>query len=421
MNEILFLAHRIPYPPNKGDKIRSWHLLKGLASRFTVHLGTFVDDADDWQYVDELRKVCGEICVRPLDPRLAKLRGLRALANGRALTVDYYRDAALEQWVQRLAERRPLSGTFVFSSSMAQYAEQLPAGRGALKVLDLCDVDSDKWRQYASSRAGPMRWVYGREARLLSDAERAYVDAFDATLVIADVELQILRRAAPESAGKIVVLPNGVDTSYFDPARTWPNPFPDGSRPVVFTGAMDYQPNIDGVRWFADEIFPAVSKQVPRAQFWVVGSNPAADVLSLARREGITVTGRVPDVRPYLAHAATVVAPLRIARGVQNKVLEGLAMARPVVATPNAVQGIHGARESGLAMVSGPEEFGSAVIRILQDDMNRDAPIARRFVMDHFAWEARLAALCSLMTGEAQRRTSQPPPSPASCTSPRGC
>lgn len=420
MKEILFLSHRIPYPPNKGDKIRSWHLLKGLASRFTVHLGTFVDDPDDWQYVDELRQVCGEVCVRPLDPRLARLRGLRALANGRALTLDYYRDAVLERWARGLAERRPLSGTFVFSSSMAQYAEHLQVGSGALKVLDLCDVDSDKWRQYASSRAGPMRWVYGREARLLSDAERAYAGAFDSTLVSADAELQILSQLAPESAEKIFVLPNGVDTSYFDPARSWPNPFPNGSRPVVFTGAMDYQPNIDGVRWFAEEILPAVNAQVPKVQFWIVGSNPPAEVLSLGKQAGIAVTGRVPDVRPYLAHAAAVVAPLRIARGVQNKVLEGLAMARPVVATANAVQGIHGARESGLAIVAGPEEFAVAVIRALQDEANSGAPLARRFVMDHFAWEARLEALCSLMTGTAQRGFSRSSSTPASCTPSRG-
>lgn len=420
MSEILFLAHRIPYPPNKGDKIRSWHLLKGLASRFTVHLGTFIDDPEDWQFVDELRRVCGEICVRPLDPRMARLRGLRALAKGRALTLDYYRDTLLEQWVRSLAERRSLSGAFVFSSSMAQYAEHLLAKDGAFRVLDLCDVDSDKWRQYASSRDGVMRWVYAREARLLGEAERAYVRGFDSTLVIADVELQILRQLAPESAEKIRVLPNGVDTDYFDPSLAWPNPFPKGSRPVVFTGAMDYHPNIDGVRWFVEEIFPAVKTQVPDAHFWVVGSNPATEVLSLGKRAGITVTARVPDVRPYLAHAAAVVAPLRIARGVQNKVLEGLAMARPVVATPNAVQGIHGARESGVAIVSGTEGFAVAVIGILQDELNRETPMARRFVMEHFAWETRLAELCNLMTGEARSGISRSYSTPASCASLRG-
>jgi sugar transferase (PEP-CTERM/EpsH1 system associated) len=420
MSEILFLAHRIPYPPNKGDKIRSWHLLKGLASQFTVHLGTFIDDPEDWQYVDDLRRVCGEICVRPLDPRLARLRGLRALTKGRALTLDYYRDALLEQWIRSLAQRRALSGAFVFSSSMAQYAEHLQAKDGAFRVLDLCDVDSDKWRQYASSRAGVMRWVYAREARLLAEAERAYVRVFDSTLVIADIEAQILRQLAPESVGKIRVLPNGVDTDYFDPSLAWPNPFPKGSRPVVFTGAMDYHPNIDGVRWFVEEIFPAVRTRVPDAHFWVVGSNPSTEVLSLGKRAGISVTGRVADVRPYLDHAAAVVAPLRIARGVQNKVLEGLAMARPIVATANAVQGIHGAGESGLAIVSGPEEFAVAVIGILQGEVTREVPLARRFVMEQFAWDARLAALCDLMAGKARREDACSPSAFAAYTSLRG-
>jgi sugar transferase (PEP-CTERM/EpsH1 system associated) len=342
------------------------------------------------------------------------------LANGRPLTLDYYRDALLEQWVRSLAERRPLSGTFIFSSSMAQYVERLQAKDGTFRVLDLCDVDSDKWRQYASSRAGIMRWLYVREARLLAEAERAYVRGFDSTLVIADVELEILRHLAPESAEKIRVLPNGVDTGYFDPSLAWPSPFPDRTRPVVFTGAMDYHPNIDGVRWFAEAIFPAVRTQVPDAQFWIVGSNPTMEVLSLGKRTGIAVTGKVPDVRPYLAHAAAVVAPLRIARGVQNKVLEGLAMARPIVATANAVQGIHGAAESGVVIASGPEQFAVAVVGILKGEMISEVPLARRFVMDRFAWEAQLTVLCNLMAGNAQCGVSRSPSAPASYTSSRG-
>jgi sugar transferase (PEP-CTERM/EpsH1 system associated) len=397
MSEILFLAHRIPYPPNKGDKIRSWHLLEGLARRFRVHLGTFVDDPDDWQHVAKLREVCGEICVRPLDPRAARLCSLAGLFAGRALTLDYYRDAKLLAWARRLARERSLAGVFAFSSSMAQYAEGLPLMPGARRIVDLCDVDSDKWHQYASSRTWPMSWVYGREARLLAAAERRYVGSFDSTLVIAQTEAEILRRLAPESAERIGILPNGVDVSYFDPNQLFPSPFPADSRSIVFTGAMDYHPNVDGVAWFADQVLPQVQARVPRAQFWIVGSNPTAAVRSLARREGVMVTGKVSDVRPYLAHATVIVAPLRIARGVQNKVLEGLAMARPLVATPNAVQGIEGIGRNELAVASDSREFAAEVVRTLELPPTTRVIAARDFVAKRLTWQARLDELAALL------------------------
>jgi sugar transferase (PEP-CTERM/EpsH1 system associated) len=397
MREILFLAHRIPYPPNKGDKIRSWHLLEGLAARFRVHLGTFVDDPDDWQHVAKLREVCGEVCVRPLDPRVARLRSLAGLFADHALTLDYYRDAQLFKWTRRLARERPLAGTFAYSSSMAPYAEGLLLAPGARRVLDLCDVDSDKWRQYASARAWPMSWVFSREARLLATAERRYVGSFDSTLVIAPTEAEILRRLAPESAERIGILPNGVDTSFFDPDQPYPNPFPADSRSIVFTGAMDYHPNVDGVAWFADEILPQVRARVPRAQFWIVGSKPTAEVRSLARREGVRVTGRVSDIRPYLAHASVIVAPLRIARGVQNKVLEGLAMARPLVATPNAVQGIEGIGRNELVVASSAGEFSAEVVRALELPLPTRVIAARDFVAKRLTWDAQLDVLAALL------------------------
>jgi sugar transferase (PEP-CTERM/EpsH1 system associated) len=396
MSEILFLAHRIPYPPHKGDKIRSWHFLRGLSKRFTVHLGTFVDDQDDWQHVGTLREICGEVCVRPLVPRMARLRSLAGLARGRALTIDYYRDEHLSAWVRDLARKRPLAGVFVYSSSMAQYAAQLTFPASVPRILDLCDVDSDKWRQYASGRTGPLRWLYAREGRLLEIAERHYAGQFDWTLVIADVEAELMRRIAPEASDRIRVLPNGVDTEYFNPERVWPCPFPAGSRPVVFTGAMDYHPNVDGVKWCAAEVLPRVRAQVPEASFWIVGSNPADEVRALGRSGDVTVTGRVPDVRPYLAHAAVVVAPLRIARGVQNKVLEAMAMARPVVSTPQAAQGL-GASTAALTIESDPQAFADGVVKILTRPAQRAVTEARRLAKDHFCWDTNVRLLADLL------------------------
>ncbi len=393
MSEILYLAHRIPYPPNKGDKIRSWHLLEGLARRFRVHLGTFVDDPEDWQYLPVLREVCGEVCARPLSPRVARLRSLAGLAAGRALTLDYYRDAQLQAWVRRLAAERPLAAVFAFSSSMAPYAEALPLPAGGRRIVDFCDVDSDKWRQYAGSHGWPLSWLYAREARLLERAETRCADAFDTTVVVAEAEARLVRRQAPGSAHKVRVLPNGVDTAYFDPGLPFADPFAAQGPAIVFTGAMDYHPNVDGVCWFAEEILPLVRAAVPGAHFCIVGSKPAEAVRALARREGVSVTGRVPDVRPYLARAAAVVAPLRIARGVQNKVLEAMAMARPIVATPNAVQGIEGVTRSELTVAETASEFAAGVARVLDSAGAGCVSAARDFVAHRYAWRAQVETL----------------------------
>ena len=395
MTEILFLAHRIPYPPTKGDKIRSWNLLRHLAERFTVHLGTFIDAPEDWQHTATLERICAATCFRPLDRRKALMRSTRGLLSHSALSLPYFADATLDRWVRDLARRRPLTGVMAFSSPMAGYAVNVPLAPGGRRVIDLCDVDSDKWRQYASAHGWPLSWLYARESRLLAAAERRYADTFDATLVVAEAEAELMRRIAPQAATRIHVVANGVDAGYFDPSVTRPNPFPAGLRPLVFTGAMDYFANADAVTWFAREILPAVRAQVPQALFAIVGSNPSPDVQALGRDPGVLVTGTVPDIRPYLAHAALVVAPLRLARGVQNKVLEALAMARVVVATENAIQGIPGAPLAGIEVAVDAREMTDTICRRLQSPVE-SWPAARAFVEERYAWDARLRILDEL-------------------------
>jgi sugar transferase (PEP-CTERM/EpsH1 system associated) len=403
MSELLFLSHRIPYPPDKGDKIRSYNLLRALSAQHTVHVGTFVDDPDDWRHVPALQQLCrGETCVRPLNPRSARMRSATGLLSGEALTLAYYRDAALSAWTRDLAARRPLAGVFVFSSSMCQYALDTPLQAGRPRVADFCDVDSDKWEQYAGRHGYPMKLVYSREARTLAEAERRYVGQFDASIVISEAEAEILRRIAGPHADRIRVVPNGVDTEYFDPGREYPDPYAEGELSIAFTGAMDYQANVDGVCWFAAEILPAVRRELPNAVFTIVGSNPTEAVRALAQQPGVRVTGRVPDVRPYLAHARLVVAPLRIARGVQNKVLEALAMARPVVATENALQGIPSA--AALPRVSVANEtvaFAADVIGALRDATT--ASQSREFTEREFSWKAHLQAVTELFDASRSR------------------
>ena len=394
MDGLLFLAHRIPYPPNKGDKIRSFHLLRHLSARYAIHLGAFVDDPDDWQYQDALKPYCASIKLLPLHPRRAKLASLAGLLTGEALTLPYYRNRGLKRWADERAASGKVKHGLAFSSAMAQFMPKTLARR----VLDMVDVDSDKWTQYAPTQRWPMSWVYAREGSKLAEWEARVAEDFDATLLVSQHEAALLQRRVPQARHKISAFENGVDAEYFSPDRDYPNPYSADVQGIVFTGAMDYWPNIDAVSWFADRIFPAVRDAVPGAQFTIVGSRPAEAVQVLARQPGVVVTGSVPDVRPYLAHAACAVAPLRIARGVQNKVLEAMAMARPVVASAQAAEGIRA--EAGRDFILAQDEitFAQAVVNQLRHPAS--AAPARETIQRHYSWLRNLARIDSLFESQ---------------------
>ena len=389
MDGLLFLAHRLPFPPNKGDKIRSFHLLRHLAQRYRIYLGAFVDDADDWQYAQALSPFCAEIKLLPLHPRRSKLRSLTGLLTGEALTLPYYRNAALSAWARQRVQDGSVNRGLAFSSAMGQF---MPPGL-TRTVMDMVDVDSDKWTQYAPSQRWPLSWLYAREGRKLAAWEARMAQQFDATLLVSEPEAALLQQRVPQARHKIAAFENGVDAEYFSPERDYPNPFSAEVRAIVFTGAMDYWPNIDAVVWFAEQIFPAIRQQCPDAQFTIVGSRPSLEVKNLAQQPGITVTGSVPDVRPYLAHAACAVAPLRIARGVQNKVLEAMAMARAVVVTPQAAEGIRALEDEEYLLARDARSFSEAVIKQLSSDSAVMGQAARRGILRHYDWAQNLAAV----------------------------
>lgn len=390
MDGLLFLAHRIPFPPNKGDKIRSFHLLRHLSTRYAIHLGAFVDDPDDWQYRDALEPFCASIKLLPLHPRRAKLASLSGLLTGEALTLPYYRNAELLQWAAALADSGEVTCGLAFSSAMAQFVPHALQCR----VLDMVDVDSDKWTQYAPTQRWPMSWVYAREGRKLAEWEAQMAQTFDATLLVSKEEASLLQQRVPDARHKIGTFENGVDTEYFSPDRAYPNPYASEVQSVVFTGAMDYWPNVDAVTWFAGHIFPAVRQAMPNAQFTIVGSRPTEAVQALMQLPGVIVTGSVPDVRPYLAHAACAVAPLRIARGIQNKVLEAMAMARPVVVTPQAAEGLRATAGHDYALAADEPAFSRAVIDLIQHP--KSALPARASILAHYDWTRNLTAIDSL-------------------------
>jgi sugar transferase (PEP-CTERM/EpsH1 system associated) len=396
MRELLYLTHRVPYPPNKGDKIRSFHILKFLSQHYRVHLGTFVDDEADWQHVDAVKAFCGETCFTKLNPVRARLRSLSGLVTGDALTLPYYQNAGLQHWVNNLLASHPIQHILIFSSAMAQYVRQVNDTR---RVIDFVDIDSDKWSQYAKSKHWPLSWLYRREGRLLLRYEREIAKEFDASLFVSREEAALFRLFAPESATKTAYFSNGVDADYFSPERTYPNPYPDAEQALVFTGAMDYWPNVDAVCWFAQDIFPAIQARFPQSRFYIVGSSPSTAVQKLAHRPGITVTGTVADIRPYLEHALLAVAPLRIARGLQNKVLEAMAMAKAVVASPQAAEGIQARKGEEFYIAGNPQEFTRVILMLMTEkSCGRMGKAARARILEDYGWDSNLMQVKALLT-----------------------
>ena len=389
--DLLFLSQRIPYPPDKGDKIRSFHILQHLARRFRVHLGCFFDDPADEKYVSPLSEMCGSVFARPLSSTTKKMRALRALAGVRSLSETCFHEPEMARWVDKTTRDNRIANAFVFSSAMAPYL----FGTGVNKVLDIVDVDSEKWRAYGENSGWPLNWIYAREADRLLALERRAALSYDRSLFVSVAEADVFLKRVPEAASRVAAMSNGVDTGYFDPTREVATPFPAGAAPVVFTGTMNYRPNIEAVTWFATEIFPAVRQHVPTAQFWIVGAHPAPAVRAL-EGEGVRVTGQVPDVRPYLAHAGCVTAPLKIARGVQNKVLEAMAMAQVVVATPQAREGIEAEPGTEIVIGTSAGSLTGAVCAALAGkypDMGRRA---RLCVQTRYGWQRNLDCLDTL-------------------------
>jgi sugar transferase (PEP-CTERM/EpsH1 system associated) len=410
MQELLYLVHRFPYPPNKGDKIRSYHLLKHLSKNFRVHLGTFVDDEKDLEYVDTVKALCDEACFIRLRPISARLRSLKGLISSEPLTLPYYADSQLQDWVNRVLERRSIKNILIFSSAMAQYVRD---AKGATRVIDFVDIDSDKWKQYSLTASWPMKWVYARESRLLLNYERQIAKDFDSATFVSDAEAGLFRQLGPEAATKISHFNNGVDADYFSPENSYSDPYPRGITPLVFTGAMDYWANANAVEWFARGVLPLIRPSLPEVQFYIVGSRPTPAVRSLANLPGVTVTGSVPDVRPYLAYAELAVAPLRIARGVQNKVLEAMAMEKAVVVSSQAAKGISAIPGHEFLVADNESEFADRIITLTQAEPKLKRSIgeaARARILKTYNWETNLARITSLLSySEATHATTELP------------
>ncbi|WP_240663164.1 glycosyltransferase [Sphingomonas sp. UV9] len=429
---LLFLAHRVPFPPDRGDKIRSFHVLQYLAKRTRVHLVAFADDEAD---VDPPAVFTGMLASCTILPRSKsqKRAAIEALATGQPVSLTAFASPAMQVAVDRILPQ--VGGVYCFSGQMAQYLSV----DGPPVVMDFVDVDSAKFAGFADDARGPMRWMMRREARLLGAFERQVAARVSASLFVSDAEAALFRDGG--AAGRTLAVENGIDSETFDPTvrlaasanllppgdgrgpigevlETKPDPSlstsPDWAAAfaggegrdgadngkgaeslIVFTGQMDYRPNIDAVTWFARDILPLIRRR-RFARFAIVGRAPTAAVQALAS-DHVTVTGEVDDVRGWLAAAAVCVAPLKLARGIQNKVLEAMAMARPVVASAAAAEGIDHAGTIRVAATT--QDFADQVLALL-DSPDTAATLgadARAQVIRRYGWDARLAPLDALL------------------------
>jgi sugar transferase (PEP-CTERM/EpsH1 system associated) len=379
--DILYVAHRVPYPPDKGDRIRTFHLLRSLAQHAAVHLACLADEPVAAGVTEALHRYCARVAVVRLPGWSRWLRALGSLARGRTITEGAFHSRALHALLGDWAAATPFRAALVSSSGMVPYL-QTQELRGVPAVIDLIDVDSQKWFDYHRASRWPRSWLYHTEGRRLRRQEQALPGWARAVTLVSEAEAELYRGfCAP---GAVHAITNGVDTAYFQPPA---RPVPEDG--CVFVGALDYRPNVDAASWFCREVWPEVHHRRPGAQLRLVGRRPAPAVRRLAELPGVEVVGTVPDVRPHLAGAAVAVVPLRIARGLQNKVLEALAMGKAVVASPPALVALRTQPGIHLLAASSPAEWTEAVLRLLDDEAlrRRVGTAGRRYVEQHHDWE----------------------------------
>lgn len=401
---LLLLVHRIPFPPNKGDKIRSYNLLRHLLRDYRVYLGCFVDDPADQAHEAALRELCEDCCFVRIDPMRRKLASLRGLLSGAPLTLPFYASRKLQSWVDRVVEEQHIEAAVAFSSATAQFLMH-ERFAGLHKVMDFIDIDSDKWQQYAQRKRFPMSWLYRREGRSLLGYEAEVAHAFAASTFVSDDEASMFRQLVPAVADKVHAVPNGVDLEHFSADAALASPFDNTeARKLVFVGAMDYWPNVDAVTWFAREVLPIV-QQTAASEFWIVGSNPSREVKALQGLPGVRVTGRVDDVRSYVKHADVCVAPLRVARGIQNKVLESMAMAKATVVTPQALEGIPAIPGEHLLRADDADGLAAHITSLFNNPESaaRMGTKARELMESRFSWQAALSPFDTLLQAQSQQ------------------
>jgi sugar transferase (PEP-CTERM/EpsH1 system associated) len=395
--DVLYLTHRVPYPPNRGDRIRAYHTIRFLSQYASVHLACLADEPVDKSHETILHEMCADVAVVPVDARLRWARAAAATLRGRSATEGLFASRRLHDVISSWTARREFDAVIAFCSSMVQYAKHERLAETPL-IADLVDVDSEKWLSYANHSRGLSRFLFRLEARRVRALERRLASAASAVTLVSEAEADLYRRIATNAS--VYALPNGVNIDFFQPAsNSETTPSRDQQPACVFVGVLDYEANIDGLKWFAQQVWPGVRKRFPAARFSIVGRRPNARVKRLGQVPGITVVGEVPDVRPFVHRAELVVVPLRIARGVQNKVLESFALGKATIATPAALEGIDAQAGVHACVATTASEWVRSIEELATDAARRRqlGKAARSLVENDYQWNSCLEPLAELL------------------------
>jgi sugar transferase (PEP-CTERM/EpsH1 system associated) len=392
---VLYLVHRVPYPPDKGDRIRAYHIVRHLAGRADVYLACLADEPVAPESVAALERLCKkvEVVAQPAWRRWGQ--GFAFLGCGRTATEGAFRSRRLANVLRQWAATTPFVSALASSSGMVPYL-RMNALRNVPAVVDLVDVDSQKWLDYAAVARGPKRWVYRLEGERLRKLEGGLPTWVRAVTLVSAAEAELYGGFAEAGAARVVS--NGVDQAYFR-STSADSADEAAERDCAFVGALDYPPNVDGVCWFCQEVWPEILCRRPSAKISLIGRRPSASVRQLAALPGVELVGQVPDVRPALRSAAVAVVPLRIARGVQNKVLEALAMGKATVASPQALAGLRANPGVPVLEATTPAEWADAVTGLLDDAARRRelGHAGVRYVAAHHNWDRCLEPLLELL------------------------
>lgn len=387
---LLYLVHRLPYPPDKGDRIRNFHIIRHLSQFANIHVACLADEPVPDQARKGLDRFCRRVAIVNQPGWKKWGQAFAFLGRGRTATEGAFHSRQLYSLVRTWGAQTRFDACLASSSAMTPYL-RCPELRHIPAVVDLVDVDSQKWLDYARLGWGPKKWLYRLEGNRLRRLEQSLPTYTRAVTLISEPEAELYRSFA--LPGFVEVITNGVDQDYFKPSE-------NGSQNgCVFVGALDYLPNIDAASWFCRTAWPEIHRRRPGSKMRLVGRHPVAELQRLREIPGVEVVGTVSDVRPYLARAAVVVAPLRLARGLQNKVLEALAMGKATVVSPEALEGLKGPKQVPALMASTDQEWIETTSDLLDNPEHRKelGASGRQYVQERYSWEKNLAQLVDLL------------------------
>ena len=402
MKKLLFISHCVPFPPDKGERIRAFHEVKALSKEYEVTLVCIARTEKEAQYAKVMNEWCDRVIVSRIGNKRGLIRGGLHLLSGHSITEGYFHSSDLQEQVHELFNEKTFDLVFGYSSGIVEYVLDAAS---QIKVIDLVDMDSVKWDNYADNSSLLMSKLYHKESLGVAQLEKQAIKQSNAIICVSEPEIN----AAPTKKGIFHVVPNGVDAQYFSPEQSAADT-PDS---LIFVGSMDYRPNVEAVCWFCQQVWPVLKWRFPALEFHIVGRNPSREVRKLSRLRDVFVTGQVPDVRPYLSWSRIAIAPIQIARGIQNKVLEAMAMARPVVASSKALEGLQINSGCGILPADSLDEWTQNLCNLLADPKlcGKIGKAARRYVQENYKWEVcmeNLLSLCRKLTQNQKTQSSSP-------------